>query len=317
MKAKKLLPILALALAFTTLSACSSADYKLTFHPNWCEKPLDNAETVSETLVYKVEGANINAPYDLSYKNGTYTTTLTSTANGYVYETSLSIEVDFGFDNETTFVDNVTTRVEFLTSGNALRPVSSVKSVLSHTPNEVEATTEDACYTKYHYTIATVYDAEGNGACKVTNLLPETPVSNDLFFTYTDETYTYLDNEQLILALRALSNSTMNASVNVYSPYVQKVQKVNLTLTDETAKDFSYTLNGTAETKSIAYKKASIVLGESNPGVTQTVYVAKSTVDSSDPNKHVNQFRNMILYMETPLSYAFGSLTYTLISATR
>ncbi len=318
MKAKKLFPILALALAFTTLSACTNADYKLTFYPNWCEKPLDNAETVSETLVYKVEGKNISAPYELAYKNGTYTATLTSTANGYVYETALSVEVDFGFAVETPIVDTVTTRVEFLTSGNALKPVSSVKSVSSHSPLDVaEPTKAEDCYSEYKYTIETTYNADGNANSKVTNQLPETPISTNYGFTYTDDEYTYLDNEQLLLALRAISNSTTSGSVNVFSPYVQRVQKVNVTLADATAKDFSYTLNGSPTTSSIEYRTASLVLDEKNPGGTQTVWLAKNTVDSSDPNKHVNQYRNMILYMETPLAYAFGSLTYTLTSVTR
>lgn len=318
MKAKKLFPILALALAFTTLSACTNTDYKLTFHPNWCEKPMDNAETVSETLVYKVEGKNMNAPYALSYKNGSYTTTLTSTANGYVYETALSVEVDFGFESETPLVDTVTTRVEFLTSGNALRPVSSYKSVSSHSPMDVtEPTKEEHCYNEYKYTIETTYNADGNASSKVTNLLHETPVSTDMTFTYTDDEYTYLDNEQLLLALRALPNSTTGGSVNVFSPYVKDVQRLKISLADQTAKDFSYTLNGTATTSSIAYRTASVVLDAKNSGATQTIWLAKNTVDSSDPNKHVNQYRNMILYMETPISYALGTLTYTLTSVTR
>ena len=318
MKAKKLFSILALTLAFTTLGACTNADYKLTFHPNWCEKPSDSAETVSETLVYKVEGKNITAPYALSYTNGTYTTTLTSTVNGYVYETSLSVEVGFGFERETPIVDTVTTRVEFSTSGNALRPVSSVKSVVSHTPTDVsEPTKEEACYTAYNYTVATAYNTDGTATSKITDLSLETPASIDYSFTYADEDYTYLDNEQLLLALRALPNSTASGFVNVFSPYVQRVQKIKLSLTDETAKDFTYTLNGAPTTSSIAYRKASVVLDEKNPGGTQTVWLAKSTVDSSDPNKHINHYRNMILYMETPLAYAFGSLTYTLTSVTR
>lgn len=318
MKAKKLFPILALALAFTTLCACTDADYKFTFHPNWCEKPMDNKETVSETLVYKVEGKNINAPYALSYKNGTYTTTLTSTASGYVYETALSVEVDFGFERETPLVDTVTTRVEFLTSGNALRPVKSYKAVHSRSPLDVaEPTKEESCYNEYKYTVETAYNPDGNANTTVVNLLPETPVSTNMTFTYTDDEYTYLDNEQLILALRALPNSTTSGSVNVFSPYVKGMQRVKISCADQTSKDFKYALNGTATTSTIAYRTASVVLDAKNPGATQTVWIAKSTVDSSNPNKHINQHRNMILYMETPLSYTLGMLTYTLTSVTR
>ena len=72
--------------------------------------------------------------------------------------------------------------------------------------------------------------------------------------------------------------------------------------------------NGSEEKvkSTITYRPVSMVLDEKNPGATQTAWIAKKPETSS--NSNVN--RNVLLRLETPLSYGLGSLVYTLNSAT-
>ena len=119
----------------------------------------------------------------------------------------------------------------------------------------------------------------------------------------------YLDNEQLIFALRAMAAKTSSAKLQVYSPFAEAVQKVGITFNAEESAEFTFLKNGTEETKALTYRPASIVLDEKNPGATQTAWVAKTT----DSTK--NEYRNVVLKLETPLSYGLGSLIYTLKSA--
>ena len=120
-----------------------------------------------------------------------------------------------------------------------------------------------------------------------------------------------MDNEQLLLALRGIPTSTTSAKVLAYSPFTESVQRVSINFASEASENFTFTNNGTETTTAIAYRPVSIVLDEKNPGATQTVWIAKPT-----PSTSSNKFRNMMLYLETPLSYAMGSLQYKLISAT-
>ena len=128
-------------------------------------------------------------------------------------------------------------------------------------------------------------------------------------FTVEDK-YTYLDNEQLLFALRGISQSTATASVSVYAPFSGVVQNVNLTyspLQKET--EFEFQKGDTQIKQVINYYPVSMKINANLSGATQTAWIAETT------STHSNTFRNVMLQLETPLSYNLGSLIYKLKSA--
>ena len=88
---------------------------------------------------------------------------------------------------------------------------------------------------------------------------------------------------------------------------------MSISFETETGAEFSFLYKNGSEEKSqhtITYRPVSIVLDEKNPGGTQTAWIAK-TNDTTN-----NKYRNVMLRLDTPLSYSLGTLQYTLISAT-
>ena len=63
--------------------------------------------------------------------------------------------------------------------------------------------------------------------------------------------------------------------------------------------------------KTIDYRSVTMKLSSSNPGATQTAYIA--TYDNAEMNTH----RNVMLKLETPLAYNLGTLVYSLKSINR
>ncbi len=314
MKARRIAIALVAVLGASTLAACGSASKKTNFTEYWKKNPNTTAEAVSERLEYAVAfeaGSGIDTTgYTLSYNNGSYITQLNTTAQGYEYTTRLTIDVTYqcGSEEAQTFTDVVATRVIF--SGAGLRPISSEKAVLSHSPVNGSPTTTAECYTAYDYTVTSVYDEEGNASSTVVNQpTSENPQTQASSFTYGKDDYSYLDNEQLFLGLRAIAPNVTSGKLECYNPFLKAQQLVKFTFESKTGKTLTYLENGTEVSKDIAYRPATLVLDEKTPGGTQTVHVA-ATAD--DATKNVN--RNMILYMETPISYSLGKLTYTLKS---
>ncbi len=318
MKVKKLALCLAALLGATTLAACTDDDKRITFNNYWQYDALSGGATVNETLTYAVtfeEGAGIDSlGYELSYGEGEYVATLKNGADPtlYTYETTLTIPVTFGFDGKSeTFTDKITTTLSFMDAGNALRPISSKKTVVSHTPASSKPSSLEGSYGAYDYVIETTYNStEGKGYSVITNNTREDkPSQTTPKFNYTSGDYSYLDNEQILLALRAVSSTTTSGTVKVYNPFLENTQRVKFSFQEKTGGDFTHTLNGAALTnKSISYRPVTLVLDEKNPGATQTAWIA--TADSPDKNTN----RNVMLYLETPLSYSIGTLKYTLRS---
>ena len=144
----------------------------------------------------------------------------------------------------------------------------------------------------------------------IVNNDPETKSApQERTFTVEDK-YTYLDNEQLLFALRGISQSTATASVSVYAPFSAVVQNVSLTYsTLQKETEFSFKKGGEEIKQVINYYPVSMKINTKLPGATQTAWIAETT------NTHSNMFRNVMLQLETPLSYNLGSLIYKLKSA--
>ncbi len=314
MKAKKIALLLAGILSAASLAACTDNDKHVLFNSYWQYDSLARGEQVNETLTYAVTyeagAGNEDLSYTFTYGTGSYVTTLQKNADRatYTYVTKLTMPVSFEVGDETaTFEDSVVTAVSFADAGESLRPISSTKTVISHTPTNSKATKIDDCYLAHNYTLETVYTREGKGTSTVTyNDTEETESST---FEYGKGKYSYLDNEQLLLALRGISTDVTSGSIQYYNPFLKTTQRVNLSFDDTVSGEFSHTVNGEdLAVKEISYRPITLTINSKNPGATQTAWVA--TTDTPGKNVH----RNVMLYLETPLSYNLGALTYNLTS---
>ncbi len=326
MKFRKMAIALAAILGATTLAACAGDNTKVSFTEYW-NKNWAVHELFTETLDYDIayeKGNGLNVNYALDYTNGRYQTVLKSSNNEYELRSTMTIDVTYTLSESATvtYSDSVTTNVKFKKADNALRPVYSKKTVVSHTPINAAAGKLADCYTSYDYTLETNYQEDNSATSKITyrytesDLLPEGKAQGDIKqeypvgYSYYSEDYTYLDNEQLLMALRIVSGETSSGAFEIYNPFVTKMQKINFSFAGATGGEFTHTVNGAAlPSPVISYRSVSLTLDDKNPGATQTAWIAAV----SDPND--NAHRNVMLRLETPLSYNLGKLVYTLKSA--
>lgn len=312
---KKIIPILSAILCATTLVACSDTDKKVSFSGYWY-KDINVLPTKqqTETLVYDVsftEAAGTqSAGYDSIDYDGTYTTTLKRVSEGYQYTTLLDVTVSFVIDGEVmTETDKVSSTVTFTTETDGFRPIASEKTLVNHAPIN-NATKETYC-TASNYTITTVYDNDGEGGkCTIVN--NENEADQTKSFEIDADEYTYLDNEQLLFALRGVNPSvSASPSFLVYDAFKDSVYNINAAYGSAvTGKSFTFNKNGAAHTGTVDYYAVSLSIDAEMPGTSQTIWVAKTT------NAQSNTYRNVILRMENPLYYSMGTLVYELTDAT-
>ena len=321
MKGKKRISILALVIGLSTFGGCTNADQKVNFGNFWNTNVLDLNATINETLIYDVnfEAAESSlVDYQINYKDGKYTTNLVSEKDEsgktvYVYKTQLNITAQYTLNGETVEAqDSVTSTVKFLSGEYGLQPLSSEKDINASSPSAVTGTTAKDCFQQYHYSTKVVYNADcSNGTATVTYHPTEgEPQPEEKSFEIEKKKFSYLDNEQLLFALRGVRNSTSSAKLLVYSPFVETVQKVAWTFSTEASDEFSFYKNGSEEKvkTTMTYRPVTVVLEEKNPGATQTAWIAKLTETAN------NTYRNVMLRLETPLPYGLGTLIYTLNS---
>jgi hypothetical protein len=223
----------------------------------------------------------------------------------------MPVTFQYGTDEAVTATDIVTTEVIFQRSKDGLRPLSSVKHVVSHTPQNGGATSTDNCYALYDFTVETTYPTEGQATATVTYQTSEEPYVVTSNFDASDDKFSYLDNEQLLLSLRALSPSTTSGTVQIYNPFIEGKQNIQLSFAETAAQELTLTWNGETTKKTIACRSVSLKIDDRNPGSTQTAVIAQRT--SADKNTN----GNVMLQLTVPLSYSLGNLVYTLNSVTR
>ena len=312
---KKILSAIALTLCAATLTACAGTSEKVTFKEYWLEDANVTPATVLETLEYEVTfkkaaGLNNGAGYTVDYNNGVYTTKLTLNEGVYRYETSLNIDVTYTAGGKSvTKNDCILSWVEFKKTAK-LQPIASHKEIACHSPANGGSTIE-TCFVSSDYTVDTTYNANGLGGKSV--IVNNAPNANnhpqEQTFTVEDK-YTCLDNEQLLFALRGLTQSTATASVSVYAPFSGVVQPINLTYSSlKKGTEFVFQKGETQIKQIINYYPVSMKINAQLPGATQTAWIAETTSTQS------NTFRNVMLQLETPLSYNLGTLIYKLKSA--
>ena len=314
MKKRKIYTSIACALlCASTLTACGNIDYTVSLNDYWYKHSATTPETVEETLVYKVtfEASSSLAKQDwsVSYNEGTYVTHLTKDGETYVYETELAISGTFtyGLENAHDFNDSVKTKVVFNDKSKA--PVYSWKEIVSTSP--VNTPTAEVYFAETHQSVETFYETDlSKGTCVTTDLIKNT--SNTATFEI-DNKYTYLDNEQLLFALRGLNQKT-SPSFYVYAPFSRKVQTVKATFdTLKTGDTFSFETiddgKGNDTLRAIPFYPITLGLDEKNSGAAQTIWLSQL----SDPSN--NEYRNVILWMRVTLAYNVGTLNYSLQSA--
>ena len=324
MKRKKISTLIALLLGVSTFGACTNSDKKVDFGNFWIENALSTSETIEETLTYNVKYEAKDASlvnYTVNYTDGTYTTTLISQQGTdgkivYTYTTQLNITATYTLGEATASCnDVVTSTVKFYAAEYGLQPISSVKEINASSPTAVSGSKIEDCYQSLHYTTAITYNENcSKGVATVTSYKDGAVVATDEdSFDIDQEKFSFLDNEQILFALRGIRTSTTSAKLNVYTPFAQAIQKVALSTSTETSKDeskdFTFLYNGEEVTKTITYRAFNVVLDEKNPGATQIAWIAKPSDTSSNKN------HNVMLRLETPLSYGLGTLIYTLSSA--
>ncbi len=324
MNKKKLCSLASVALGGVLFASCANINYKVKFSENWyLDTTYDIQSNAQETLVYDVHfepSSNADTEHRaIVYDKGVYTTTLQSEYSeqygGNIYRYTTRLEIPVTFECKATgeisekFTDVVTSEVLFTSAMQGLKPISSTKTSISHSPTTIdEPTSLEGCYTHYHYTVDVTYDENLNGSGVLTNHLNDDAKKNYAFES-ADEDYTTLDNEQLLLALRGISKLSAQ-KFSVFNSSWGKSLLVSLTATSSTSDEFTFKRNGENFKATINYTPVTLQLDVSNSGGAQTVWIANTTELNN------NVYRNVILYMEMPVFYSYGSFQYKLSQAT-
>ena len=275
----------------------------------------------TETAVYDVSfESGENSSYSVAYPGGgTYTARLSSVDGKYLYETELQIAVQYTFAGETsdTFNDFVQSSVTFESTQKGLRPIRSEKKCATHVPLSSSPSSlagENACYAAYFTRVTTDYSAN---SCTTEYFTDETfEHAHETYKTQTrsfepDDKFSLIDNEELYLAVRGVDGSAAN-TVCVYNTSAGKMQKVQISQSAKEAADFDFTIVGrdseSTTHKGVSYVPFTLSISDTNPGSSQKLWVA-ATTDIAN-----NEYRNVILRIETPLSFNLGTLIYKLKS---
>lgn len=320
---KKFYSIVALALCGSILTACGNTDNTVVFTPYW-NSNINAPETdAHQTFEYKVEfkkGVGAEGDYLLDYTNGKYKTELSmeKLENGtYVYSfaTTFSVDATYTFNNGSelqTFTANDTTEtlVKFhLTKQYRLRPISSYKKITGTTPlYNIDYEKLEDCYSKLDYTIQTSYAEDGkSGLSEVSHVEDGKTIEDSKTFKIGDK-YSYLDNDQLLFAIRGINPQEKSAAkFYVYAPFSEVVQKIKVNFFSPVGEDFTFKINGTEKKQTIHYYPVSIGIDAKNAGETQTAWYASYKDNAA--------LRNVMLRLEIPLHYSLGSFVYTLENA--
>ena len=325
MKKIRLAGLLLLA-PLTLLSACSGGT-PLSFTANWYRNTAlgGSVNDTLEELTYEVSftPAENDSSFSVEYDTGTYTTRLInanialsdgSTKEGYIYTTELTISGRYRLGSEVSedFSDRVSSSVSFLPVTDCLKPVKSEKEVLSTSPIVSLPETLEGAFETYHYTYDVSYDAALTTATAVyTDLNAETPAPETREYAI-DGTTTYLDNEQILFALRGLSLSSVATfrTVNSVMGIVTEVSTGTSTTGPTSLKEsVDFTMDGTAVKTEIDAVQVPIIY-QSTPSGQQQDLVYAATTDTNN-----NTYRNVLLRMEVPVLQSLGTLVYRLKEA--
>jgi hypothetical protein len=343
---KKFFAAIALTLSAITLAACNPTNQTLAFSPNWEKTNIgEAAEATIEELTYTVSHEESTFLHKDSYnvkycyangekKAGVYTTKLEYLPeNTYRYTTTLTLDVTFilASGESLTKTDTVVTEAEFKKADASLQPISSKKTVHAHAPRDTEVSalenvydaegklTTVGAFIEYDYEFFIEYkdDLSGGKLTKTDNSEHGTLYLKDnkqeIEFSIDDKTYTYLDNEQYLFALRGIPSEHLAASsktVNMYNASLMTMETVATTPKNSAKTSFELQLDGGEKSAyEIDYIELTIKTNNKNADLSQTLLYAKTTGSSN------NRFRNALLKMSVPMHFGLGTLHYSLEKA--
>lgn len=329
MKKIRLAGLLLLA-PLALLTACSGG-VPLSFTANWYRNTALGASVndTHEELVYEVTftPAENEGGLEAEYDTGTYTTGLVNTnvtlsdgttTEGYIYTTELSISGRYRLGSEVsdTFHDSVTSTVTFLRVTDGLRPVQSEKEVVSTSATVSVPETLEGAYTTYHYTYNVSYDASLSTATATYTDLTEkedgTTAEPEVREYDIDGDTSFLDNEQILFALRGLDLSSAHSfrTINSVMGIVSTVSTSSASSAPTAVKEkVNFTMDGTAVDEEIDAIQVDLAYTTKPSGQPQTLVYAATT----DPAN--NTYRNVLLRMEVPVPNSLGTLVYRLTDA--
>lgn len=301
------------------LTACGGSASPLVIESNWYNdtKLGDNIAGTYEKLVYTV-GTDGGRPvvrdgYSVFYTDGTYTTELNTKQSAfedgteafvYTLTQDLSVKIVFSYGTAThEYTETSHSYVEFLSVAQRLRPVASFREVSCHVPTSYPAA--DRLCEEYHYSYEVKYDPSTTAAKVIYKDLAASTERTDTYELEGDGTY--LDNEEIMFALRGVYSFTAFRTFNTSMGRVMDVESRE-NKTNE-IRHFVYTRNGTPFDGDLDTYQYEIGYG-GGVGVAATLLYAAKTNDIG------NEHRNVLLNMKLPVLNGFGSLSYTLTEAT-
>lgn len=314
MKKRRLAGLMLLA-PLTLLCACGGGTSALNLSPNWYSDTTTTSITgTAEELEYEVTFEGTDTNYAVSYDKGYYKTKLSNTVGEdgkdlYLLEAEYRITGRYSLNGTTgdEFEDTMTSKVYFTSAKDGLRPVKSEKTV--HTASPVRNPVADGMYADVHYNFTVEYDeALKTASYTVDYLDPE--VENLTGTESISASGSYLDNEQILFALRGIDYSS---TVTFHSLDPQTLKNTSTGVIEAPTKGsetYSFTLNGKeiSETIETAHLTVGYRSTQSGPR-RRLVYAARTSAES-------NTYRNVLLRYENPVMLSLGTMTYTLKSAT-
>ncbi len=321
MRKKHLFGLLLLA-PIGLLAGCGGT-LTLSFSPNWFyNNTIESLGGTNERLEYEVsfapsqiEGINV------SYNNGTFVTTLTAesiaqgekTVLAYRFHTELNISGKYinGSEESDPFEDYMVSTVWFTKAEDGLRPIKSEKTVRATVPFTEKDS--DAWVMTYEFGYNFAYDEELRNAeytMEITAPAPRKKQENGTVKLNPGETY--IDNEEILMALRGLSFSASASPVPFVTidPQTKKTVKVNYSAEARNVAIPSFTCNGERIEGSIDAVQVSCNYNANHPGPTRSFLYAARTDENS------KKYRSVLLRFENPVMYSLGTMTYTLTNAT-
>lgn len=301
------------------LAGCSAS--ATTFTANWYKDTgiTTYISGTSEKLTYDVTYAEgTNNAYGISYSNGVYTVTLANSTYSYdgqtpedvyVLTTSLSVDVSYTVNGESAaYTDTITSTVKFRTVSKALQPVYSYKEFSCHSPKQSAVTTLAESVKYYHYSFETTYDSGLTSATlSYKKLEGDTSSLTDNESDYKISSgYTYLDNEEILFALRGVTvSSDSSVTVRALNASMGAVQNVTASAGDSEAGTYKFDMGDGENDYSITANKLSIqIAGTTQSGTAQTAYYAPA-----------GTYRAVMLKLQSTMPYSLGTVTYTLTKA--
>lgn len=310
---------LALLMPLSALCACGGTTPTLVFNANWYKNTALKANLggTLEQLEYEVsfEPASQDG-FRIEYTDGVYKTKLENakvdldndTREGYILTTELTLSVRFclGSEKSEIFQDSVHTQAQFLSAAEGLKPLRSSREVKSHVPVDNAPGSLADSYLFYEYTYTTEYNDDLTAADVVFNNLTDGTNRSDSYDI--EGAGTFLDNEQILFALRGLdfSSAPTFRSVNYIAGKTQEVAVESLA---ETTYEESFEADGKTVTAPISAYDLTLGYKGKDRGLPQKLIYAKTTDSAS------NAYRNVLLSLEAPVLHSLGTLCYKLKTA--